>query len=135
MRRYLIRSTCCVLRSHHYSLNPATCLPLHGTDSPSCGHRSNRRRGSLFVSFSLYTHTAAVVFHRRRTLLKFRFSRLRPTLPPLPLYNSLQKRFYLSFPVLLFTLRTVIIRRLLFDSDLYILKRKERENRRANIAC
>lgn len=41
-------------------------------------------RGSPFASFSLYTYHA-VVFHRRRTLLKFRFSRLRPTLPPLPL--------------------------------------------------
>lgn len=84
-----------------------------------------------FASFSLYTYHA-VVFHRRRTLLKFRFSRLRPTLPPLPLQFASNASLSLSpLPSLprcpSLPLRTVIIKRLLFDPDLYIPFYRERK--------
>lgn len=86
-------------------------------------------RGSLFASFSLYTYHA-LVFHRRRTLLKFRFSRLRPTLPPLPLQFASKAPFSLlslsSFCPSL-SLHIVIIRHLLFYLDLYTPFYKERK--------
>lgn len=49
---------------------------------PACAQ--NRFAFLRVASGNLFLYHA-VVFHRRRALLKFRFSRLRPTLPPLPL--------------------------------------------------
>lgn len=94
-------------------------------------------RGSPFSPFSLYTYHA-VVFHRRRTLLKFRFSRLRPTLHPLPLQFASKARpfsFFLTLPRSLCSSPAFHTdRRASFfysDSDLYIpfyiYKKRDRE--------